>query len=104
MNNQLNEINLNSKIKEIQQLRNKGIPSKIGIKEESIKRLLDFDVGPAKAKRYVEVVIKKNIGEIGVQDVAKQAYRILIEDENNKAKDRDASKDTMEFYRRKTWN
>ena len=97
MGQQLSNINLNSKIKEIQQLKKKNIKVDADIKEQSIIRLLDLDIDPIRAKRYVENILEKNTGQIEIKEVVKKAYKLMIDDEEKKEKQKLKSKEKIKY-------
>ncbi|NLK96564.1 MAG: AAA family ATPase [Epulopiscium sp.] len=92
MGGQLNQINLNEKIKEAQKLKKKINANNENIKEQAVLKLLDLDIEPKKAKRFVELVLENNSGVIDVKEIVKKAFALIIESETeasvNKRKER----------------
>lgn len=92
MGGQLNQINLNEKIKESQKLKKKINANNENIKEQAVLKLLDLDIEPKKAKKFVELVLENNSGVIDVKEIVKRAFALIIESETeawvNKRKER----------------
>ena len=88
MNQQLSSINLDNKIKEIQQSNKKVKMDNKNIKEEAILRLLDLEIEINKAKKYIDLVLKENEAKDDINKIVKLAYRMIIESdiENTKKK------------------
>lgn len=81
MNGQLNQINLNVKIREAQKLKKKIKANNESVKEQAVLRLLDLDIAPKKAKKFVELVLENNSGAIDVKEIVKKAFALIIESE-----------------------
>lgn len=79
MNQQLSSINLDNKIKEIQQSNKKVKMDNKNIKEEAILRLLDLEIEINKAKKYIDLVLKENEAKDDINKIVKLAYRMIIE-------------------------
>lgn len=85
INNELPKIQLNEKIKALQNERNKHKESlQNNIKEEAVLKLIELDVKSMTAKKAVETVIRdeKNISEIN--ELVKKAFRAIVTEENNR--------------------
>lgn len=78
---QLNQINLNQKIKEVQNQKKKINTDNQSAKEEAILKLLDLDIEPKKAKKYVDLVIKSDSGIVSGKEIVKKAFALIVESE-----------------------
>lgn len=78
---QLNQINLNQKIKEVQKQKKKTNADNQNAKEEAILKLLDLDIEPKKAKKYVDLVIESDSGIVSGKEIMKKAFALIIESE-----------------------
>lgn len=81
MNQQYSKINLDKKIKEAQMLKKVNKRSTDNLKEQAVLKLLDLDVEPAKAKKFVDAVLKEDLLNNDVKDIVKKAYRQIIDSE-----------------------
>lgn len=86
MNQQINNINLENKIKEIQQSKMRAKVQDEKIREGAILRLLDLDIDPNQGKKYVDLVIKNYETPQDINEVVKLAYRMIIESEESSNK------------------
>lgn len=97
MNQQVRHINLDNKIKEIQQLKNKQPKYNAKLKEKAILRLIDLDIKPNKSKQYVDLVLKNNGVNQDINDIVKAAYRMIIEIDIESSKKRKTVKKAEEY-------
>lgn len=93
----INQINFDHKIKELQNLRKHNDSSTNRIKEEAIIKLMELDIEPKIAKKYVEMVISSNIKYERTMDVVKEAYLLIIEDENKNSITKINKKQKLEY-------
>lgn len=74
------KISLNSKIKEIQNSKKLNEKSnKENMKEQAIIKLIDLDIEPIKAKKYVDEIILKIGSNIEIKELVKEAYKLNLE-------------------------
>lgn len=97
MNQQLSGINLDNKIKEIQQSKKKAKIDNKDVKEEAVLRLLDLEINPKKAKKYVDLVLKENEVNENINEVVKLAYKMIIESDIETIKKRQKGKKVDEY-------
>lgn len=96
VNQQLNHISINDKIREIQQLKRKEPIQDNHIREEAIVRLIELDVEPNEAKMNVDLLLKRN-SIIKSKEIVKLAYRMIIDNEKNEGKRNKKDKDDKAF-------
>ncbi len=85
INNELPNVQLNQKIKEMQNERTMYEESRQNnIKEEAILKLIELDLKSTKAKRAVEKVIKEEKGIDDVNKLIKKSFKYIIEEEKNR--------------------
>lgn len=97
INQHLNRIELDNKIHEVQQLKRKNLHTEVNFKEEATLKLLNLDVSPEKAKKTVEMVVNKNTNNLSVNEIVKQAYRIIIDADNNRPQSIGKQKNAMDY-------
>lgn len=97
MNQQINNINLDSKIKEIQQSKKKSQTQNEKVKEEAILRLLDLDIEPNIAKKYIDLALKDIGDSEDINKVVKLAYRMIIESDIENSKKKQKTKKVDEY-------
>ncbi|WP_047154582.1 ATP-binding protein [Aneurinibacillus tyrosinisolvens] len=79
LNEEFSSISMNQKIKELQQAKKKQEKTwKDNIKEQSILKLIELDIEPAKAKLYVESVMVDSDQELDVKRIVKEAFKLSI--------------------------
>ncbi|MCB2291704.1 ATP-binding protein [Clostridium sp. CS001] len=74
------KISLSSKIRELQ--NNKKLnesSSKESMKEQAIIKLIDLDIEPVKAKKYVNEIILNGGSKIEIKELVKEAYKLSLE-------------------------
>src|SRR5690606_18510633 len=67
------------------------------VKEEAILRLLDLDIKPNKAKKYVDLVLKDNKFNEDINEIVKLAYRMIIESDIESSKKKQKTKKVDEY-------
>lgn len=93
MNQESNSVAMTQKIKELQQAKKKQEKGlKESIKEQAILNLIELDVEPRKAKKFVESVIKQYGQGLDVKGVVKEAFKLSIEDDDNPLPNKKATK------------
>ncbi|MDK2799711.1 MAG: hypothetical protein PWQ70_1330 [Clostridiales bacterium] len=97
MSGQLNQINLNQKIKEVQKQKKKVSTDNESVKEHAILKLLDLDIEPKKAKKYVDLVIESDAGTVSVKEIVKKAFSLIIESETKSSVKERKRKPSLEF-------
>jgi len=84
LNNELNKININTKIKEIKELKKRSNESiLIDVKEQSILKLIDLDVEEKEAVRLVKKYLENGKTDLNLSQVVKGILMSL----NNKQKE-----------------
>lgn len=78
LNNELNKININSKIKEIKELKKQSNENiLIDIREQSILKLIDLDVQEKEAVKLVNKYLKNDKNDLSVNQVVKEILMSL---------------------------
>jgi len=74
------KISLSSKIRELQNSKKLNeSPSKENMKEKAIIKLIELDIEPVKAKKYVNEIILNIGSNIETKELVKEAYRLSLE-------------------------
>lgn len=94
ISNQSNQIELNNKIREMQKVKLKNSKIDCNLQEEAVLKLLDLAITPHTAKKAVEKIINSSTDILSVNDIVKQAYRVIIDEEPQKIK---KQKTSMEY-------
>lgn len=84
---ELSKTSLNTKIKEIQKLKKeeKKLQSN-NIKDEAILKLLELDVSVSDAKKYVEKITTTHGVSIGIKEIVKLAFKMILNKDIDKDK------------------
>jgi phosphoribosylformylglycinamidine (FGAM) synthase PurS component len=89
INKHISNIELNSRIRELQSMRKKiQYESNTNIKEEAIVKLMELDVESNKAKKCVETAVASMEEDLTVNGVVKEAYRLTFENQTRTASKR----------------
>ncbi len=97
MNQQISNINLDRKIKEIQQSKKRTQIQNERVKEEAILRLFDLDIEPNIAKKYIDLALKDIETNEDINEIVKLAYRMIIESDIEISKKKQKTKKVDEY-------
>lgn len=97
ISNQSNQLELNEKIIEMQKVKLKNSKIDYNLQEEAVLKLLDLDITPYKAKKTVEKIIDSSTNILNVNEIVKQAYRMIIETDIKDPEKIEKQKDSMEY-------
>lgn len=79
INQEFATVSMNDKIKEIQRAKkNQRINRKENVKEQAILKLIELDIEPAEAKKYVASAIEQQGEELDIKEIVKEAFRLSI--------------------------
>lgn len=91
INTEFSKINVNSRLKELQEIkRQKEMSKRQDIREEILQKLIELDINLDTAIKHVDIILRENNGMVDINEVVKAVLKdILVPDENSgKAKTR----------------
>lgn len=97
ISNHSNQLELNEKIREMQKVKLKNSKIDCNLQEKAVLKLLDLDITPHTAKKTVEKIINSSTGILTVNDIVKQAYRIVIDADIEDTKKTEKQKNSTEY-------
>lgn len=84
MSRESNSMAMTQKIREIQQAKKKQDEvRKADMREQAIINLIELDVEPRKAKKYVETTIKQFGQGLDIKGVTKEAFKLSLKEDEN---------------------
>lgn len=90
------KMRLNRKIKEIKgKMKKEKIETDKMVLEKAILNLIELGINPKRTKRIVKGIAKEEKNLLNVNEVVKKAYRIFIQEEENKEKTKEYAKQKM---------